>query len=124
MLRSTIVWAFRAALRVQKSWSMNSSSSSSSLNGPISSSQERLLLPLQRLTPHSLSRRVREALATFVAVAKCFAQAVRLPPPDLGDQQLAIGLLTLQRGSVDPETGRAGMWNSCPPRGEGCRRYR
>lgn len=27
------------------------------------------------------------ALATFVAVAKCPAQAVRLPPPDLGDQQ-------------------------------------
>ena len=82
MLRSTIVWAFRAALRVQKSWSMNSSSSSCSLNGPISSSQERLLLPLQRLTPHSLSGRVREALATFVAVAKCSAQGVRLPPPD------------------------------------------
>jgi hypothetical protein len=63
MLRSTIVWAFRAALRVQKSWSMNSSSSSSSLNGPISSSQERLLLPLQRLTPHSrLDCAVRDPL--------------------------------------------------------------
>jgi hypothetical protein len=32
-----------------------------------------------------VSRRVREALATFVAVAKCSAH--RLPPPDLGDQQ-------------------------------------